>query len=641
MKPSDKKQYLNKLLLELYDKPADKMLKEFEDELYAGTKDRLDAALKEKPRLTKALLSVDRKQWVPSHFLSGVGTYFKSLGRVIFSGQVPALVAGALAVVAIVLNVMPPSRTPVQDLEQRSAWETRPEASRSISRETATLLKKKIAAGLGNPWRRTGLLVGVSHYKDKGATPPIPFAGAEVKEAGRIMTKDMGVAKNGLMWLMDEYASEAGFRAAVFYCREFASPNDTLFIHLSCHGIRSADSSVKFQMYDSPHGGGVSLEEIVALLGPFRGRVLIVADACYSANMPMKTPIPERFWVLASAGEDQQAFGPKSANSIFSDAWFKALSGKADLGEDGIVTLKEAFEWTVREMETTGQHPSLYGPGNADELILSMAPALWDMSPPKSPLPENPASLKLVSDLSVGAEIYLDGMFMGRLSEGDVVLPLSPGLHDVRVRVAGPDTGDPETVWRSEIQAGSGEALERIVILNPPVHGFLPVVGPNNKGYFPKLVKNPDALRTVDAQWYSDGALRISFNPTRRVSGQTYSAIFVAERLFQGVNVAALLGAKPGDTLALWFDVRKEGVGPHTFVNFFVGGTGGDSLKTRRSEDVKISNVWREVEIPFPARDGQGLVAGLGVQIDPSVGALNLCIRDARIILKTKKGKES
>jgi hypothetical protein len=642
MKPSNNNSYLDKLLFELYDRPVGKLLKESEDELYAETKHLLDAALEEKPRLTEALHSFERKGCAPLHALSGVRTYLTSLAQIVLSGQVPALVAGALAVVAILLNVMPLTKTPVQDLEPRSAWETRQEGNRSISRETATLLKQKIAAALGSPWRRTGLLVGVSSYKDKRAVPPIPFAVSEVKEAGRIVSKDMGVGKDGVMWLMDEYASEAALRAAVFYFRSFASPNDTLFIHLSCHGVRSADSSVKFQMYDSSPDGGVSLEEILALLGPFRGRVLIVADACYSANMPMKTPIPERVWVLASAGEDQQAFGPKSANSVFSDSWFKALSGQADMTGDGIVTLKEAFEWTVKQMETSGQRPSLYGSGDADDLILSMAPNLWDMSPPRSPQPEPPASLKLVSDLSVEVDLYLDGIFMGRLSQGDVVLPLAPGLHDVRVRAEGSDPENTETMWMSQIQAASGEALERIVILNPPVHGFLPVGGPLGEGCFPKLVKNPDGLGAVDARWDSDGTLIISFRPTRHSSGQTYSAAFVAERLFGGVNAAALLGAKPVDTLALWFDVRTEKprMGAPVFVHFFIGGTGGDSLKTRRSKDVEVSNVWREVEIPFPSTDGQGLVAGLGVQVHPSVGPLSLCIRDARIILKAKDGKE-
>ena len=632
MKSSDK-QYLDKLLLELYDKQDNEMLRECEDELYSETKIRLDAALKAKPQLAKALREGDRKQLGFGRFFSKIGTYLKSFGRSIFAGQVPALAAAALAVVAILLNVFPLSKTPVQDLEPRSAWESGQEGNRSISRETATQLKQKIAAALGSSWKRTGLLVGISRYKDK-AIPSIPFASSEIREAGQIMTKDMGFSKSDLMWLVDDYASEAGFRAAVFYCRKFSSPNDTLLIHLSCHGIRSADSSVKFQMYDSAPGGGVSLEDILTLLGNFRGRVLIVADACYSANMPVNTRLPERVWILSAAGEDQQAFGPQAGNSLFSDVWFKGLEGGADLNGDGIISLREAFDWTEGQMKTSGQqHPALYGSENADDMILSMAPGLWKLAPPKSPDPKPPASLKLVSNLSVPVKVVLDGMFMGSLREGNTVLPLAPGLHDIRGIVSGPSPGDAETVWRAEVQAEPGQTLERIVMLNPPVRKFLSI-----KEYFPKVVRNPDGLGAVSASIDSDNIFRISFHPKERAAGQAYSVTFVSEDIFRGVNLTALLGAKPGSTLVLRFDVRKEGYGDSAKVDFFMGGAGNDSLKTRSFKAVDVSNGWREMEIPIAAGDATGVVAGMGIQIDPAKGALSLLIRDAVILVLNNQG---
>ncbi len=491
-------------------------------------------------------------------------------------------------------------------------------------------------------WRRGALVVGVGDYRDS-AIQQLTTARARANEVGRWAKGYFGADPANIVSLLDEGATEVSVRAAITYFRQFSTPNDTILLYFVCHGVPDVKNKLRLQVYDSSADGGVPLEELLDLLGDTKAQVVVVADVCYAGLASADVPKDKAVWMLLSSRDQELSFeNASTGRTNFSSTWLEAASGMADANGDGLVTLEEAFTWTVTRMEQENfsHHPQLISPqgGNPSNVFLSVYPPWRDkLAPDRGVCPAAPALVALTLLETPGYrdvfKLSMDGQELGclrqprellRVRDGahrlDVrreVLRLPEGTHRLEVSRSTPlwaETEDQTPArWTSTVAAKAGVNTEEQLVRLPSRGTVvrLRVVGQAKSGLFQQLVRSPatDAVRVEPGE----GTLRFEFSPQDGAQG-LLSACYIGDPN-QGVNVASLLGVPADGTVLLAFDARSES--PAVAATFFVGGVGGDSLTPAKSLHVPLpENAWKRFELTLPASRLDHLVNGFGVEVD-------------------------
>lgn len=177
-----------------------------------------------------------------------------------------------------------------------------------------------------------------------------------------------------------------------------AKPNDTVAIFLASHGVSDPAGNYYFVPRDSEvddlykvETGGQSIKSLLSwkvffdALRNTTGRRLLIVDTCQAQNIQgqfeshslMKRSASSWFsLVVASKGDEySQEYSP-GKHGLFTYALLKSLNTKADLNNNGRVSLQEWFSQTrtlvdqLREKQAGPQTPQIISPDPLNEMPL-------------------------------------------------------------------------------------------------------------------------------------------------------------------------------------------------------------------------------------------------------------------------------
>ena len=517
-------------------------------------------------------------------------------------GSIAAAVIISLAVMRITIPSMPMR-------DGRTEWVTR---AAKVG-DTLRMLEKRQLGRAG--WRRAGLVIGVSDYS--GFRHPrlenLPLAVTDAARARHALESQTRAPRSHIISLLNETASETGVRAAVRWLKRFDQPGDLIVMHVASHGYAGPDQRLHIVLADSRNleSGfvtGVPVDDFLGPLARLDSVSVLICDVCNSGSVK-QVALGPRQCLVASAAASEAA-----VDSLFSERWFAALDGSADANGDGVITLREAFDEVCRRLGGL-QHPVLREgrPGLADEIVLSVNSQLLARLPQAGPEVAVPGLIEFVPDGV--CQVWLDQELLGR-AFAPVMLPAAPG--SAYLRAVREDWTGVAGEWRDPESATvvAGRVVQRAAVFGPGTtarRAGLRLTGSSSNVLPFKRIEG-FGERPSRAEISSDGIMKIERPPGPGTSG----LVLIAEDAVTGADVAALTGARPGDTVSLSISAKVES--GEVSVTFFAGGRATESLTPRVEKTVRLDEQWQSVTLALPAAKADRLVSGFGVSFDDKSG---------------------
>jgi len=225
------------------------------------------------------------------------------------------------------------------------------------------------------------LIVAVGKYKDESAVklPVVPAA----TQLYDFLAERRGLfGKAHVALLIDEQATKANIVKALTTGLSKAGKKDIVIVYMESHGsiLPSDPEKFYFMAYDSTSGKPetflwVNNKEL------FRDvkseRLLFLTGSCFSGgfltglartkglkpSMGFLEELEGRFGISAASGAEVSVFGGRYGMSLFGFYLIKGLRGEADANGDGIVTVKELYDYIsdrVVKDSLGAQHPQLF-----------------------------------------------------------------------------------------------------------------------------------------------------------------------------------------------------------------------------------------------------------------------------------------
>jgi hypothetical protein len=178
--------------------------------------------------------------------------------------------------------------------------------------------------------------------------------------------------------LIDEDATHNGILSAMNNTFQQADDNDVVFFYFSGHGIPGAFLPIDYDGYNNL----LKHEEIRNIIESSRAKhKIVVADACHAgtfaeAREGSLTLLLEKYYqafantkggmaiLLSSKSQEYSLEDNGLRSGIFSHYLIKGIRGPADRNSDGIVTVKEEFDYVFRNVRlytANAQTPILIG----------------------------------------------------------------------------------------------------------------------------------------------------------------------------------------------------------------------------------------------------------------------------------------
>jgi Caspase domain len=238
------------------------------------------------------------------------------------------------------------------------------------------------------------LAVGVNAYKSKDLdklTYPI-------KDAQDFVTA-WNQQKGGLYQDVEVITLKDATRGEILggfeTLRKKATRYDVAVILLSGHGVNDLSGRYFYMPLDgeptSPSVNGVSANDIKTLAEDLQGKVVVFLDTCHAGNamggtmkgaiaisdMRAELTSAENGAVVfaSSTGRQRSLENPEWKNGAFTKALIEGLSGKADVGNDGRITLSSLDYWIAKRVkELTGgqQTPVMLRPGQVTDFPIAV-----------------------------------------------------------------------------------------------------------------------------------------------------------------------------------------------------------------------------------------------------------------------------
>jgi trehalose synthase len=167
-----------------------------------------------------------------------------------------------------------------------------------------------------------------------------------------------------------------------------ADERDLLFVYFSCHGRRQPDGRLYLTTIETDPNRlpptAIPADFIAEQLDSSpAGRAVLVIDSCHAGAFtaePRSRANRDRIIILTSSsaelaheGEDRPN---ESSPSAFASVFFEGIeSGRADNDGNGLITVREAFDYAVAGLRTQGarQTPQMRA-GITGDLVLCLAP---------------------------------------------------------------------------------------------------------------------------------------------------------------------------------------------------------------------------------------------------------------------------
>ncbi len=257
------------------------------------------------------------------------------------------------------------------------------QGERSIRRDHAQIVTESVAVDVGDLY---GVVVGVSRYGN-ASIPKLTFADKDAQDFSAFLkTQNRLFREIHLTTLLNEQATCTEVKKQLHYGLRRAGKDDTIVLFLSGHG--SDDPTTPGEYFFLPYDAdpqfleatAVNLTQMKFMQRLDSRRIVFIADTCHSGGFstggrkgaePSLNHLMRRFKesegrvILSSARPDEYSLENQNlGNGVFTYYLLEGLKGKADLNGDGVVTLKEAYDYVYEQTrkETKGvQHPQWEG----------------------------------------------------------------------------------------------------------------------------------------------------------------------------------------------------------------------------------------------------------------------------------------
>ncbi|MFB7076452.1 DnaJ C-terminal domain-containing protein [Streptomyces sp. NPDC056308] len=255
--------------------------------------------------------------------------------------------------------------------------------------------------------------------------------------------------------------------------------DDTLLLHLSCHGIKDDDGQLYFAASDTdkdlPASTTVPAAFLRGQMERCRARsIVVLLDCCYSGAfmssakgdsvLHLKDELAGHGRVVLTAtnrteyaweGEQVTARAPQL--SYFTDALVEGLrSGAADLGGDGLITVNELYEYVYESVRRRGarQTPHMW----ADlqyQVVIARTPAAADS--PVLVSPARRARVRRGRDALIRLDVTLEEAVFGAVKD----IQVNTAIRCEECLGKGARPGTPEVLCDSCGGRG-GESAEKL-----------------------------------------------------------------------------------------------------------------------------------------------------------------------------------
>lgn len=244
---------------------------------------------------------------------------------------------------------------------------------------------------VGTIW---GVFVGVSQYENPQLN--LHYADKDAKALHGFFTDHFQgtVPDDHFLVLLNQEVTRGNFLRTVGEVLRRAQPEDVIVMSLAMHGLLDATGQdLFFLTYDTdpnlPEAQGISRYDLLRQIDRSKARkILLLLDAChtgaFAASQSMltrrSTGAAEVNRLLHAMSEAQDGVAVLSSSSAaefsqegvqfcgghgaFTCGLLTGLQGEADINRNGVIELRELFDYTYRVVkDTTGndQHPSIDG----------------------------------------------------------------------------------------------------------------------------------------------------------------------------------------------------------------------------------------------------------------------------------------
>jgi tetratricopeptide (TPR) repeat protein len=250
----------------------------------------------------------------------------------------------------------------------------------------ASSLPKSIA-------ERWAVVVGISRYKDN-QIPRLSYADEDAKAFAEFIKTPRGGSFKHVRVLLNDQATLINMKEALGSFLKQAQKDDLVVIYFAGHGMPEpgrTDTSY-FLPHDailkSLYATALPMQEVDQILNKriYAEKVVMIADACHSGFVGTRTrasateaaAVTNRFFAeLVRAKPGRAVFTASSASElsqederwggghgVFTYYLLEGLKGEADSDGNGVVTVREAFDFTylqVARATKNDQHPELKG----------------------------------------------------------------------------------------------------------------------------------------------------------------------------------------------------------------------------------------------------------------------------------------
>lgn len=253
------------------------------------------------------------------------------------------------------------------------------------------LVSPTTGVGIGTVW---GVFVGISQYQQ--ASLNLSFADKDAQSLHELFTDNFRgrIPPDHFRLLVNDQATRGGTLQALSEVLRLAQPEDLVLITMAVHGLPEiGGSDLYFLMHDTdasrPEDRGISQYDIFKQIQRSKVRKIVMfLDACHAGAFgSAESKVARRSAdaaeinrLLTTMGQSQDGIAVMSSSSAaeqaqegkqfcgghgaFTCGLLNGLKGGADFDRNGMVQIRELFDYTYREVKasTRGvQHPAIEG----------------------------------------------------------------------------------------------------------------------------------------------------------------------------------------------------------------------------------------------------------------------------------------
>jgi len=237
--------------------------------------------------------------------------------------------------------------------------------------------KKIIIEAKSNPqvniW---ALVIGVGNYNHM---PVLKYTDDDAYQVYAFLKSPEGgaVEDKQIKLLIDENATKENINNALNSIVKSADKNDVIFIYYAGHGLNGAFVPYDYDGYNNLYQHKTILDILDQSVAKHK---VMIADACHSGSMiaqrsPFKSMLAEYYTdfektkggtaLIMSSKEDENSLEYSGMRQgVFSYYLIKGLSGQADYNSNGIISVKEIYDYiylNVRKHTHNYQTPIISG----------------------------------------------------------------------------------------------------------------------------------------------------------------------------------------------------------------------------------------------------------------------------------------